>query len=324
MNKIVNLLSGFCLIAVIATSCEKDTLPTISTTMATNIGAETAMSGGTITNDGGAPVTSRGICWSLNQSPTISDNKTSDGSGIGDFTSSISGLTLGATYFVRAYATNNVGTAYGTKITFTTLTSNGTTVTDIDGNVYNTAIIGNQTWMIKNLKTTKYRNGETIGTTTPVTLDISAQNSPKYQWAYDGSESNVATYGRLYTWYAATDSRNICPIGWHLSTDAEWADLTNYLGGGSFAGGKLKETGTSHWLSPNTEAVNSRDFTALPGGVRNQEGNFADISLSGYWWTSIENNALSAWYRRLYYDGRHVLRNYFTKANGLSVRCVRD
>src|SRR5688500_14669040 len=118
------------------------------------------------------------------------------------------------------------------------------TVTDIEGNVYHTVTIGTQVWMAENLKTTKYRNGDLIGTTIPATLDISSESAPKYQWAYNGEESIVATYGRLYTWYAVTDSRNVCPTGWHVPSDAEWTTLTTYLGGESVAGDKLKENGT--------------------------------------------------------------------------------
>jgi len=93
-------------------------------------------------------------------------------------------------------------------------------VTDADGNVYTILTIGNQTWMGRNLRTTKYRNNDVIGTTTPVTLNITSENNPKYHWAYGGNESNVATYGRLYTWYAVNDNRNLCPLGWHVPTDA--------------------------------------------------------------------------------------------------------
>ena len=103
-------------------------------------------------------------------------------------------------------------------------------VTDIDGNQYNTVTIGNQVWMAENLKTTKYQNGDEIGTTTPATLDISGETSPKYQWAYNGSEANVNTYGRLYTWYAVADERNICPAGWHVPSDDEWKTLEMFLG----------------------------------------------------------------------------------------------
>ena len=102
-------------------------------------------------------------------------------------------------------------------------------VKDIDGNAYRTITIGTQVWIVENLKTTKYCNGDLIGTTTPATLNIEDESTPKYQWAYDGNESNVATHGRLYTWYVATDSRNVCPVGWHVPSDAEWTTLTDYL-----------------------------------------------------------------------------------------------
>lgn len=201
---------------------------------------------------------------------------------------------------------------------------NNKTVTDIDGNVYKIVTIDTQVWMAENLKTTKYRNGNLIGTTSPPTLKISTESSPKYQWAYEGSESNVATYGRLYTWYAATDSRNVCPTGWHLPTDAEWTTLTTYLGGASVAGGQLKETGTTHWQSPNTHATNSSVFTALPSGDRRNDGPFYNIGDYGYWWSSTERNTNGAWVRYMTYDTSYVYSYYAYKTAGFSVRCLRD
>jgi uncharacterized protein (TIGR02145 family) len=196
---------------------------------------------------------------------------------------------------------------------------------DIDGNIYTTVKIGTQTWMKENLKTTKYRNGDPIGTTTPATLNISAETAPKYQWAYAGNESNVATYGRLYTWYAATDSRNICPTGWHLPTDSEWTTLTTFLGGGNDVGGKLKETGTTHWLSPNAGATNSSGFTALPGGHRNDDWTFSTLGDSGTWWSSTEYNSDYPWNRGMNCYFSDLYRdNRGSKACGFSVRCVRD
>jgi uncharacterized protein (TIGR02145 family) len=151
------------------------------------------------------------------------------------------------------------------------------TVKDIDGNVYKTVTIGTQVWMGENLKTTKYRNGDLIRTTIPATKGIESEPTAKYQWAYDGNESNVATYGRLYTWYAVTDKRNVCPTGWHVPTDIEWTTLTTYLGGVRVAGGKLKETGTTHWQYPNTGATNETGFTALPSGYRDSDGTYGDV-----------------------------------------------
>jgi uncharacterized protein (TIGR02145 family) len=198
------------------------------------------------------------------------------------------------------------------------------TVTDRDGNVYNTVTIGAQTWMAENLKTTRYQNGDLIGTTTSVDLDITNENSPKYQWAYGGNESNVSTYGRLYTWYGVIDSRNVCPTGWHVPTDAEWTSLTTYLGGEGAAGGKLKETATTHWLTPNTDATNETNFTALPGGYRNQNGEFSGIGNYGYWWSSTENTTIAAWNRSMSYGSSSVSRNASFERNGISVRCVKN
>lgn len=197
-------------------------------------------------------------------------------------------------------------------------------VTDADGNVYSTVSLGTQIWMAENLKTLKYQNGDLIGTTTPATLDITDMSSPKYQWAYGGSESNVTVYGRLYTLHAVTDSRNVCPVGWHLPTDIEWTTLTTYLGGASVAGGKLKETATTHWLSPNTGATNEKNFTALPGGYRSQNGEFTGIGISGYWWSSTENTTISSWNRTMSYGSSEVGRNGSYQGNGFAVRCVKD
>jgi len=201
------------------------------------------------------------------------------------------------------------------------------TVTDADLNVYNTIRIGSQVWMAENLKTTKYLNGDLIGTTTPATLDISnvtTYPTPKYQWAYDGNESNVATYGRLYTWHAATDSRNICPTGWHLPTDAEWTALTTFVG--SNPGNQLKEAGSSHWGSSNTGANNSSGFTALPGGDRYDDGTFHFIGYDGdgYWWSSTEYSTSNAWGRNVYCGAGVVSRYGGYKTYGFSVRCIKD
>lgn len=198
------------------------------------------------------------------------------------------------------------------------------TVTDRDGNVYKTVTIGTQTWMAENMKTTRYENGDLIGTTATVNLDITNESLPKYQWACGGNESNVGTYGRLYTWHAATDNRNVCPTGWHLPTDAEWTKLTTYLGGESVAGGKLKETATTHWLTPNAGATNETNFKALPGGLRNQNGEYSGIWNYGYWWSSTENTTIAAWNRSMSYGNSIVSRNPSYERNGISVRCVKN
>ncbi|HPG38883.1 MAG TPA: FISUMP domain-containing protein [bacterium] len=198
------------------------------------------------------------------------------------------------------------------------------TVTDIDGNVYQTVTIGAQVWMKENLKTTRYRNGDIIGTTSPATLDISGQSAPNYQWAYAGAESNVAIFGRLYTWFTVTDNRNIAPTGWHVPTDAEWTELTSFLGGDSIACGKLKETGVTHWTSPNIGADNSSGFTALPGGNRIFNGSFYLKGDYGFFWTATDIDNIYAYARALGHQVTLIDRGSYNKKVGYSVRCIKD
>lgn len=197
------------------------------------------------------------------------------------------------------------------------------TVQDVDGNIYKTMTIGTQTWMAQNLKTTKYRNGDLIGTTSPATLNIRNQVTPKYQWPSGGKESNIEAYGRLYTWYSVTDSRGICPVGWHIPTDAEWSVLINFLGGDMVAYSKLREAEEYHWIKYDA-GTNESGFTALPGGIRNSNGSFVDIGNSGCWWSATENNSFLAWYLSMTYDEFCVHRYIYLKRNGLSVRCIKS
>ena len=198
-----------------------------------------------------------------------------------------------------------------------------TTFKDYDGNLYSSIKIGNQVWMAENLKTTHYANGDAIPDGTGED-NISGEPDPEYWFVYNDDLNNVYTYGRLYTWYTVINSANICPDGWHVPSDAEWTQLTNYLEGASVAGGKLKETGTTHWNSPNTGATNESGFTGLPGGYRFFNGAFNYIGISAYWWSSTEFNASSAWKHNLDYDNAGIYRGFNNKKFALSVRCVRD
>lgn len=201
------------------------------------------------------------------------------------------------------------------------------TVIDIDSNIYKTITIGTQTWMAENLKTTKYLSGDLIGTTSR--LNISKESTPKYQWAYDGDEKNVVIYGRLYTWYAVTDSRNVCPIGWHVSSNNDWTTLVNFLGGVSVAIDKLKETGTMHWISPNKGATNESGFTVLPAGSRLDKLSdfriYTQMGESGHFWTATESveDTDCAW-RRLLTQDLNFHMGWAPKRIGWPVRCVKD
>jgi len=310
--------------------------PLVTTAAVTDITKTTARCGGNVTSDGGAEVTARGVCWSKNPMPTIEDNKTVDGSGVGSFTSSPAGLTFGTRYYVRAYATNSAGSGYGEERSFTTERPDSTgTVTDCDGNEYMTIKIGDQWWMMENLKVTHYRNGDPI----PHVTDDSAWAglSTGASCNYDNDEGNVAIYGRLYNWYAVDDSRNLAPEGWHVPTDEEWKHLEMFLGmsqaeadafswRGTDEGGKLKETGTTHWISPNEGATNESGFSALPGGYRYNRGRFGSIGIGAFFWSSTEFDSKGAWLRNLRYDSPQIDRagNGSYKYYGFSVRCVRD
>jgi uncharacterized protein (TIGR02145 family) len=207
------------------------------------------------------------------------------------------------------------------------------TLTDIDGNVYQTVMIGDQEWMAENLRVTHYRNSDPI----PHVTDGGAWSglSTGAYCEYDNNPSHVETYGRLYNWYAVDDSRNIAPAGWHVPSDDEWKQLEMYLGmsqaeadavgsRGTDEGGKLKESGTTHWSPPNEGATNERGFTALPGGNRSYDGDFNYVGSNAGFWCSTEYNSSNAWYRGLSHDGSQVYRFSSAKRDGISVRCVRD
>ncbi len=198
------------------------------------------------------------------------------------------------------------------------------TVTDIDGNTYNTVQIGNQVWMSENLKTTRYRNGGLIPN---VTTDNTAWgNLTTGAWSYYNNDvSNNAIYGKLYNWYT-TLGDTLCPTGWGVPTDAEWTTLTTYLGGEQVAGGKMKTIGNAYpyWIDPNTGAINSSGFSALPGGYRNSDGSFNFVRNYAFFWSATEHDASYAWLRSLGSGNGSVDRNYNFKSVGASVRCLRD
>ncbi|MEI6851898.1 MAG: fibrobacter succinogenes major paralogous domain-containing protein [Bacteroidota bacterium] len=200
------------------------------------------------------------------------------------------------------------------------------TVTDIDGNIYHYATIGSQVWMLENLKTTHYRDGSPIPN---VTADSAWSYLTTGAYSdYQNNPANSAVYGRLYNGHAVFDSRNIAPVGWHVSTDAEWTTLINYLQGDSVAGGKLKETGTTHWQSPNAGATNEYGFAALPGGYRNTTwAAFDKCGKQATWFTTTvsTNSPVQVWYRSIAYDEVSVFHSDFaSRTDGFSVRCVRD
>jgi len=195
--------------------------------------------------------------------------------------------------------------------------------TDNDGNNYTTVKIGSQVWMAENLKTTKFRNGDIIP---DVSYDFAWNDITTPAMCGNPDVPNyVSIYGRLYNWYAVADSRNICPAAWHVSTDAEWTRMTDYLGGENVAGSKLKETGTTLWNSPNNGTTNESGFFARPGSFRSlYAGIIAMPGDDGSWWTSTESDANQAFNRFLFNNDATISRVDNDKRAGFSVRCVKD
>jgi uncharacterized protein (TIGR02145 family) len=197
-------------------------------------------------------------------------------------------------------------------------TSTQGTVTDVDGNVYHTVTVGTQVWMVENLNTTRYRNGDPI----PGRPDWNTNDSGAY-CNYNNDENFSAIYGRLYNWYAIDDSRKIAPSGWHVPSLSEWSLLIAYLGGDSLAGSKLKEIGTVHWNSPNLGATNESGFKALPGGDRSVTVDFVNIGNLAIWWSST-GEAYDAWSCSVWSNERYAMLFGANFNGGFSVRCIKD
>jgi uncharacterized protein (TIGR02145 family) len=500
-------------------SCKKkEEVPVITTTAVSNITATTATSGGNITSEGSSTVISRGVCWSTGTTPTIADSKTADGAGAGSFPSNITSLNGGTIYYVRAYATNEVGTGYGMAMSFTTLgqiptatsqaatnitttsaTLNGTvnanflstnvtfeygtttsygststatqspvtgnTITNVsadiigltagtiyhyriksvnsvgttnseditfttlgqvptvaiytttnvsisgatlngyvnanylstevtfeygittsygsnitatqspvtgstntnvsasitglisgtiyhyrikatnllgtsysndnvfttpvpikdqDGNVYSTVVIGTQTWMIENLKTTKLNDGTSISEVTDNNSWINLTSSG-YCWYNNNMATYEVPYGALYNWYAVNTGK-LCPTGWHVPAYSDWTLLVTTLGGAQLAGVKMREIGTAHWVAPNTNANNESGFTLLPAGDRDgqYDGTFWNITLRTYLWSSTENSSSDASFIHVDTGNSGATLGHFNKKIGCSVRCIKN
>ncbi len=195
------------------------------------------------------------------------------------------------------------------------------TVSDIEGNIYPTVLIGNHWWMAENLRTATYANGEPI---VNVTVNNTWSQLTSGAWChYENNTASDAIYGKLYNWYTTVDPRGLCPSGWHVPTDAEWTVLQTYLGGNIVAGGKLKAT--TGWNAPNGEATNESGFSGLSGGLRSYDnGAFSAVGGNGCWWSSTESSSTSAWSRLLNYNAGNASRYGTNKRYGLSVRCLRD
>lgn len=306
------------------TACKKTdkiSLPVVITYTPLYIESTSVTIGCMVESDGGSPIIGCGIYMGLSQNPATTGTQLQIASDTGSFLGQVSGLLPNTQYFIKAYAKNAKGESLGAQVNFTT----PGTINDYENNVYETVRIGTQLWMAQNLGTTHYLNGDIIGTTNPPTLDISNVTSPEFQWSYGGIDANAIIYGKLYTWYTISDSRKVCPAGWHIPTDSDWATLESALGGYIIAGSELKEAGNSHWVSPyNLDATNESCFKALPGGYRNVSGGFSFLGNYGYWWSATEGDVSNSWARSLFVQSGQITRTAFLKMNGASVRCIKD
>lgn len=305
-------------------------LATITTHNVTNITSNSAVVEGTISSDGGGIITSRGFCWGTVINPTTADNIISNGSGTGYFINTLTGLSGGVTYYVRAYATNSAGTSYGNMKTFTTAPSTninyGGGVTDIDGNTYKSIIIGNQEWIAENLKVTTYNDGSSI----PNVANSSQWNSlysGAYRYYKDDKTTYASLYGAYYNWYAVNTGK-LCPTGWHVPSDSEWMELIDFLQTDGHGGNEaVAIKSTTGWLIYNGLDGNGTDdygFNAVGGGSVAGSGNFDGEKYYAYWWSSTFYDSYTAWSTNVTFSTKIIQRSNLTKQFGYSVRCLKD
>lgn len=328
----MKLITPLCLvIMVLFLSCKKDETPTsaeeeknklseLTTTEISKITSSTALSGGFISNDGGSLVIVRGVCWSTEENPVVTGNKTFDGDGAGMFASKITGLNAETTYFIRSYATNSAGTAYGNQYSFITRALDGKVGSLIyNGHTYKTVLIGTQEWIAENLRTTSYNDGTAI----PLVTDNTAwaNLSTGGYCSYNNSESSDSAYGYLYNWYTLNTGKLVPATGgWRVPTEADWERLASYVGT-TKAGTKLKsKTG---WKS--NSGTDEFGFYALPGSYRQYDGNFYPwVEYEGIWWSSTVNTSDEVWSCSMGAFYSNINSFHSNKKYGYSVRLVRD
>ncbi|MBK7134524.1 MAG: fibrobacter succinogenes major paralogous domain-containing protein [Bacteroidales bacterium] len=273
-----------------------------------------------VSSDNTLDILSKGICWSTLKDPTINDNKIDLGPGTGDLGCIIEGLTPGTVYYFRGFASNEVGISYGwTKI----IKTYDGYMTDYEGHIYSTIRLGKQEWMNRNLETRYFSNGDFIKTTGTATINIEQEDKPVYQWAFLGHEDHPELLdddGRLYTWFTATDSRKLCPAGWHLPSIDEWNELLVHLDG------NLRQSYNWDWSRQLNITGAEGGFWAQMAGFRYANGQFPYGSNYGtYWWSSTEASSVNAWSvycRPASFENATQWEE--SKKSGFSVRCVKD
>ncbi|MBQ7550826.1 MAG: T9SS type A sorting domain-containing protein [Bacteroidales bacterium] len=322
--------------------------PAVTTASVTDYSFDMAIVGGEVVTDGGMTVTARGICWNTIGNPTVNDNCFQIGDGTGIFSDSLTGLYAGTNYYIRAYAINSIGTAYGEEVSFTTRPADGQPclitpiIMDVDNNSYNTVQIGNQCWMKENLRTTRYADG------TPIEHGNEWSTTVAYWYYPYANSSSPSAFGLLYNWkavmgYSASSNYNpsgvqgICPYGWHVPSDAEWTQLINYVSSqsqyccnGSANNVAKALSATTEWSSDgNTCSIgnnlsnnNATGFSALPAGDYYYYSYPLYGSSTVFWTTTASGSEV--YVRHFSSSSASVSRQYEEKDSGYSVRCLRD
>jgi uncharacterized protein (TIGR02145 family) len=303
---------------------KKTSLPIIQTLTVSEVGIHSAISGGKIISSGSDPITASGICFGTNVMPTIANHVIENLNNENEFIGIIENLSPFTKYYVRAYAINDIGIAYGGHLEFTT---DFDTISDIDGNIYRIVQIGNQTWTIDNFNSTRLRDGTPI----PNRLEDEywTEDSPKEPamcWYENNRTQYEYPYGAIYNWYAASHPL-IAPEGWRVPSNDDFIELVAYLGGSLVAGGPLKATGTDYWLPPNTGATNSSNFTALPGGGRHPRFSptFYDVGRKALFWTRNDAGP-GAFFATIFYDNI-IVNHQITlteRSAGLRLRLLKN
>ena len=196
-------------------------------------------------------------------------------------------------------------------------------VTDADGNIYKTIKIGDKTWMAENLRTTILNDSTSINWIPDEDVWASVSSSGYCNYNNTKSLDTIATFGRLYNWYAV-DSEILAPEGWHIATLEEWQELANIVGGASAAAGILREAGLTHWMSDSFISSNMYGFTALPSGNRSNEGVYQNLGGSAYWWAADTYNTYYAYRMAITSGSNELVEGYLHKRFGFAVRCVKD
>ena len=288
----------------------------------------TAYLSSNLTNNGGSDITQKGFCWSTSPDPTLADSHTENGPGNGYYTHDLTGLSPNTTYYYRAYAVNEIGTHYTVSRSFVSYAN--TTVTDIDGNVYQTVVIGTQEWMAENLKVTRYNDGTVLTHPGADNVGWSINTTGAYAW-YNNDIGYKDAYGALYNWYAmdaaSNGGKNVCPAGWHVPSQTEVNTLVTFLGGSFIAGRKLKSIRVApddhpRWTSA-AYSDNSSLFSFYPGGIRSSNGSYSSMGSLGYLGTSTESGGYFISFN-MTSSNNYASTTSPVKATGISIRCIKD